>query len=727
MSLFKRRRVNKYNKLLNRKSKILNDEIQQSNFRFNVLTAIIYTFGVIIIMQLFNLQVVNGSTYRNISNTRLSREGTIEAARGKITDRSGIVLSSTVDSFSLEMFKTNVDNQMLNSSISLMTHILDENGDRYINDFPIGIDPFQFKFATEEEISDFKTKYKLPSTASAEEAFYLMRDKYEINSEDINEIARILAIRYAITTKGYSNTKSIKISNSISRNSAVQIQERSSELSGVNVVEEPIRRYNVNNSASHIIGYVSRINESNIKEFETNGDKHHYDANDKVGQTGIEKVFEEYLRGEDGVKQIDMNVDGSITGEYTAQEAIGGASIALTIDENLQRVTEQSISNNVAKIRAGGFGIPYDANGACAVVTKVKTGEILAMASYPDYNPQFFCDGISTEQWNNYNNNKTTPLRNRSIQNSYAPGSIYKMVTAISALQEGKIGIYDRINDTGRYFVQGADKDYRCWLFNDYGYGHGPLNVSGAIEKSCNFYFYTVGSRTGIDAIDRYARYFGLGRRTGVELPNENAGTLASPDLVKQNENRNWSEADTIISAIGQSYNDFTPIQIAKYISMLANGGKNIDLSIIKSVTLSNGTQVSDSEIDEFLDRKLNRTKENVEEIAINPEFLQAVLNGMESVTDSEGGTAYKIFKDFNISVGGKTGSAEAGANTNAWFVGFAPFENPEIAVVVMVENGGHGYYTAEVVRDVIQEYFGMNVESLVEDMSASIETQSIR
>ena len=727
MNLFKRRRVNKYNKILNKRNKLIKNEVEQSNIRYNVLTAIIYLFGVILIMQLFNLQVVNGSSYREISNTRLSREGKIEAARGRITDRTGVILSSTIDSFSLEMYKTNVDDEILNSSISLMTQILESNGDSYIDDFPVSINPFQFRSSSEEEILAFKSKFKIPETASAEESFYLVRDKYGIKSDDIGEIARILAIRYAITTKGYSNTKSIQISSSISRNSAVQIQERSSELSGVNVIEEPIRRYNVNNSASHIIGYVSRINEANIKEFKEKGDTHEYETNDKVGQTGIEKVFEEYLRGEDGVKQIDMNVDGSITGEYTAQEAIGGASIALTIDENLQRVTEQSLAFNVEKIRAGGFGHAYDANGACAVVTNVKTGEILAMASYPDYNPQFFCDGISTEQWNNYNNNKTTPLRNRAVQNSYAPGSIYKMVTAIAGLQEQKIGIYDRINDTGRYFVEGADKDYKCWLYNDYGYGHGPLNVSGAIEKSCNFYFYTVGSRTGIEAIDRYARYFGLGRKTGIELPNETPGLLAAPELVSQREGRNWSEADTIIAAIGQSYNDFSPIQVSKYISMLANGGKNIDLSIIKSVTLSNGTQVSDSEIEEFLDRKLGRTKEAVEEIPINQEYLQAVLKGMESVTDSEGGTAYQIFRDFNISVGGKTGSAEAGPNVNAWFVGFAPFENPEVAVVVMVENGGHGFYTAEVVRDVIQEYFGMNVENLVEDMSTSLEVQSIR
>ena len=193
------------------------------------------------------------------------------------------------------MYKTNVDDEILNSSISLMTQILESNGDSYIDDFPVSINPFQFRSSSEEEISAFKSKFKIPETASAEESFYLVRDKYGIKSDDIGEIARILAIRYAITTKGYSNTKSIQISSSISRNSAVQIQERSSELSGVNVIEEPIRRYNVNNSASHIIGYVSRINEANIKEFKEKGDTHKYETNDKVGQTGIEKVFEEYL------------------------------------------------------------------------------------------------------------------------------------------------------------------------------------------------------------------------------------------------------------------------------------------------------------------------------------------------------------------------------------------------------------------------------------------------
>ena len=701
-------------------------EIEKSNFRYNVVTTIIYIVGIIILMQLFNLQIVNGAEYRETSNTRLSREGKIEAARGNITDRTGIVLASADSSFSVEMYKTNVEDNVLNHSILTMTTILEQNGDSYINPFPISINPFEYHFDSEEDLQEWKKKYKIPDTASAEEAFYLFRDKYNIDSEDISEISKILAIRYAITTQGYSNTKSIQISDNISRNSAVQLQERGSDLTGVSIVQEPTRKYERGTLASHIIGYVSRITEDNKKDFKERGDTHEYDADDKVGQTGIEKVFEEYLRGEDGTKQIDMSVDGTITGEYTSQEAVGGANVVLTIDANLQTVAENALKNNIEKIKTGGFGKVYDANGGAVVVTNVKTGEILAMASYPDYNPTYFYDGISNAQWQEYNNSVTTPLRNRAIQNAYAPGSIFKMITAIAGLQEQKIGINDYINDVGQYYVEGTNKGYRCWIFTDYGHGHGRVNVISAIQKSCNYYFYEVGNRLGIDLLSKYARYFGLGSKTGVELPSEASGTVPAKELVKENENRNWSSADTIISAIGQSYNNYTPIQMAKYISMLANGGKNIDLSIIKNIVLSNGTQVARSEIDEFVKNKLNLEDTNQENIEINQENLNAVLEGMRSVAE-DGGTAYSIFKNFEISIGGKTGSAEAGKYVNAWFVGFAPFEDPEIAIVVMVENGGHGNYTAEVVRDIMLEYFGMNVASVKEDMTARLETESFR
>lgn len=625
------------------------------------------------------------------------------------------------------MYKTNVENSVLNNSILLMTNILKQNGDEYINPFPIKTNPYEFLFDSEEELAEWKKTYKIPETASAEEAFYLFRDKYEIESNDPDEIAQILAIRYAITTLGYSTTKSIQIADSISLESEVQLQEQGQQLTGVSVKQEPIRKYHTGSLASHIIGYVQTIRKENIEEFEANGDEHEYKNTDKIGQTGIEKVFEEYLRGEDGVKLIDMSVDGAITGEYISQEAIGGANIVLTIDANLQRVAEQALAANVEKIKNGGFGQVYDANGASVVVMDVNSGEVLAMASYPDYNPEeFYIGGISNSRWAELNDALKAPLYNRAIQSTYAPGSTFKMVTAVAALESGVVGVKEKINDNGRFYVS-DDYQPACWLFNDYGYGHGPLNVSGAIEKSCNYFFFEVSSRMGIDVLEKYARFFGLGSKTGIELSGEKAGTVANRKEFEEKTGNRWTMGYTVSAAIGQGDNDFTPVQMAKYISMIANGGKKLNVSIVKDIILSNGTYVARSEIEEFTKKKLNLPDDTSENLTISEETKKAVLDGMLSVTDDEGGTAYSVFQDFNIRVGGKTGSAEVGNKVNAWFVGFAPFDNPEIAVVVTVENGGHGYYTAEVVRDIIAEYFGMNVQAVTENMSAQSEVETFR
>ncbi len=686
--------------------------------------------GIIILFRLFNLQIVNGAEYRENSNTRLAREAKIEAARGSILDRSGNVLVSTEMKFSLEMYKSKTDDEQLNSSISLMTSILENNGNSYVDTFPISIEPFEYHFESEEKLAEWKKEYDIPETASAEEAFYLFRDKYNINSEDIKEIRRVLAIRYAISTIGYSTTKSMEISDEISRNAAVQLQENSQNLTGINIVVEPIRVYHTGTLASHIIGYMGRISSEDEKKFEEEGDDYEYAPDDKIGKTGIESVFEKYLRGKDGTKQIDMSVDGTVTGEYTSEEAIGGANVVLTIDANLQRIAEDALERNIMKIREGGFGQAFPAETGAVVVTNVQTGEILAMASYPDYEPALFYNGISQSKLNEYNAVKAS--FNRATQGQYPPGSIFKMVTAIAGLDSGVISKDELINDNGRYIVS-DDPNYNnpaCWYFNDYGVGHGKLNVEGALMKSCNYFFFEVGNRVGIDNLDSYADYFGLGKKTGIEIP-EYQGTLASR-AVAETRGEVWSKAYTASASIGQSYNAFTPVQMAKYISMVANGGHPLDLSIVKNVINSNGSQVSQDELNEYVNKTLGTDAVNLQDRNINPEIIDVVHRGMKSVAEEEGGTAYNIFRDFEIEIGGKTGSAELSNNKNsddviAWFAGFAPYENPEIAIVVMVEKGGHGNYTAEVVREIMAEYFGMNMAQVVEDMSAVTEIESFR
>ena len=439
--------------------------------------------------------------------------------------------------------------------------------------------------------------------------------------------------------------------------------------------------------------------------------------NDKVGKTGIEKVFEKYLRGKDGIKQIDMSVDGIVTGESIVKEAISGSDVVLTIDSQLQKITEDTLARGISNIQNSKDA--KDASEGAAVVLNVQTGEVLAMASYPNYNPALFTNGISSEDYQKYVNDKRHPFINKAISDKSAPGSIFKMVTAIAALESNQISLTEKIDDTYRYTFY---RDYQptCWKPG----GHGWLNLTQAIEVSCNFFFYEIGRRAGIAKIDEVGKKLGLGSKTGIELPDEIAGTLSGPDVDKQ-----WTGGKTIQTAIGQSYNDYTPLQMAKYTSMIANGGKNIDVTIVKSINNPDGTTVSRNELDSYIHDKLGVDTNSGADLSISQTDLEAIKNGMKNVTSDESGTAYKYFKDFSISIGGKTGSASIGnsGHANAWFVGFGPFDNPKIAVAVYVKRGEHGAYTAPIARDIFAQYFGMNAVEIKEDMSVNSQMMSIR
>ena len=684
------------------------------NLRYNIVTIFTYVIGIILIIQLFNLQIIHGSKYREESNTRLTRESILEADRGEILDRSGNILVSSSQKFNLELYKSKIDNNSLNESILKIVQVLEKYNVNYTDNFPIKIEPFEYTIS-DENLVNWKKNNNIDENATAEEAFNKFKEKYKIENTDNKQVRKIIAIRYAIAKEGYSSTKSLTIAKDIPREAVAEFSEKSDKFPGINITVQPVRVYKEGTLASHILGYASKIGSDEYQQ-----KKDEYDQNDLIGKTGIESLFEKYLKGQKGTKQIDMAVDGTTTAEVVEQEAVAGSNIVLTIDSKLQKITEDALKENIEKIKNGGFGKSYDAKGGSCVVMNVKTGEVLAMASYPDYNPQSFANGISSEEWKSYNENKSYPLINKAIQSAYEPGSIFKMVTAIAGLESGNISLTEKINDTGVYKKYGAE--WKCWYYTDYHRGHGYLNVIGAIQKSCNFFFYETADRMGIDTLVRFAKYFGLGSKTGIELRGETAGVVSGKESKqKLHNNEPWSAGDTLQSAIGQYDNEFSPIQMARYISMLANGGHKIDPTIIKTIRNADGSEASREEINKFVNSKLGIEDDNSEEININQNYLNAVLEGMKSVTSDSGGTAYVRFKDFNISVGGKTGSAEAAGNkVHAWFVGFAPFENPEIAIVVMVENGGHGNYTAEVVRDIMAEYFGMNTQNVEEDMSAT-------
>lgn len=682
---------------------------KNNRIRYNIITILVYLIGIVLLAQLFNLQIIHGAEYRETSNVRLTRESVLKADRGNIKDNTGTLLAGVEAQNTIVLYKTKVSNQVLNDTILRLINLLSQNGDKYVDNFLMDVNPYRFKLTEEEPQKKWKKANNINADATAEETFNYFKNKYEITTDNVEDARKIMAIRYEISYQGYSNTKSIQIAQNISRNTLLEIKERNSDFPGVEITEEPKRVYPLGNTASHIIGRIGRIEEEELK-----GNEDTYDQNDIIGKSGIEYVFEEFLKGKNGVKQIDMDVEGTITNEYIAKEAVAGNDVILTIDSKLQATAEQALKNNIERIANGAFGKASPADAGVAVVLNVKTGEVLAMASNPDYDPSAFVNGIDENTWNYYINGDTKPLENKAISAMYSPGSTYKMVTALAGLETGAITTTDKIRDTGIY--RKYNSSWKCWKIS----GHGYLDVSNAIERSCNYFFYELGDRVGIDTLAKYSYYLGLGHKTGIELKGEIPGVLASNEIAKQ-ENRVWNPGETISAAIGQSYNTFTPIQMAKYVAMVANRGKKLDVTIVKSIIRPDGSEIPRNEYESKVSEKLGLTPDNTEEMSFNETNIQAILEGMRGVTSESGGTAYSTFRDFDIEVGGKTGSAQTGVEgkTNAWFVGFAPFDNPEIAIVVFVRNGGSGGYTAEVARDIIAQYFGMNTSQVYEDMQA--------
>ena len=384
---------------------------ETTNFRFNILTMIVYIIGVILIIRLFGLQIVSGAEYREMSNTRLSREHILEPSRGEILDRSGTILATTTSSFNLELYKTKSDNETLNNCILNLINLCESYNIKYPDSFPVNSEVTEYSIEG-ENLNKWLSKYKLPEDSTPTDTVNYFIKKYDIETNDIKEARKIISIRYEITTKGYSSTKSLNIAENVPREMIAVICERNSEFPGITITTQSTRKYNYGNLASHIIGYIGKINEDEYNEA-----KDIYKNNDYVGRTGIESLFEEYLRGEKGTEEIEMSVDGTVTGETVTRDAKQGSTVVLTVDSKLQEVAERALANNIEKIRNGGFSRAYNAKGGSVIAIDVHSGEILAMASNPDYSPESWVGGISVADYNKIKEENS--LFTKSISGSF--------------------------------------------------------------------------------------------------------------------------------------------------------------------------------------------------------------------------------------------------------------------------------------------------------------------
>ncbi|MBI5183536.1 MAG: penicillin-binding protein 2 [Nitrospinae bacterium] len=479
--------------------------------------------------------------------------------------------------------------------------------------------------------------------------------------------------------------KHILIKGDISREDVAFIMEHNLDLTGVLLKIEPMRSYEYNDLASHIIGYLGEITREQLKKRGNTG----YDLGDFVGQYSLEEIYEDLLRGEKGGRGIEVDASGRelrVIGEVKPK---AGHNLILTIDLGIQMIADRLMEGKVGSI----------------VVMDPNNGEVLAMVSRPSFDPNLFARGVSESNWSALIKDPRHPIQNRAIEGQYPPGSIYKIVTAIAGLEEGVITRDTTFNCPGFYNL--GRGIYRCWKKG----GHGSMDVYQALVQSCDVFFYNIGYRVGIDALKRYALDFGLGRPTSIDLEHEKGGLIPSTEWKKNVRGEPWFIGETISASIGQGYNMVTPIQMANMIAVIANGGTLWRPYILKRIEDINGMIIKEVNPD------------IIKEIHITPKTLNIIRKALLDVVADKNGTGKLAYIE-GIDVAGKTGTAQVVRfkrerdeekkeipfefRDHGWFISFAPFDKPQIAIAVLVEHGGEsgGRSAAPIAKEIIKEYF---------------------
>lgn len=655
--------------------------------RFIFIFCFLAVFTAFCVARLFSLQIVHGDEYKEKAENRLVRAYPIKAPRGEMLDRYGRPMVTNSMGYYVQIQNISKDNDVLNKTIYNLIKIFEADNTEYVDEFPITNTPYTFNFPNaknkEEAIKKWKKENDLKNLETAEDVMEYYFEEYDIDEEyDAQDARNIVAVRYTMEAKNFSVMNPYTFGNDITMETVQKIKERSYELGGVSVEIEPVREYVNGTMAAHILGRTDIIYKEEYDELKDQG----YGMNDIIGKDGLEKVLEKYLKGTDGYKRVEQTKLGSVSQTLSIKPAETENFAILTIDSVLQGVAEKSLAENIEATRNDrGF----DCFSGAAVAVEIGTGEVLAMASLPGYHPAEY-----TKKYNELFENPQNPLLNRALGGAYTPGSTFKPLTSIAALEEGIITPNTKIEDLGVYKYYAPSYQPTCLIWKNTGKTHGSINVSEAIGVSCNYFFYDVGRRLTIDKISHYAKGFGLGQTTGIELA-EAEGVVASKEF-RESRNMEWYPGDTLQAAIGQSDNMFTPAQLASYVSTIINRGNRYALHLVKDIrNYKTGEIVYKNE--PYL----------ISKFEISESTVEAVKDGMRRVT--EDGTAKAVFEDFPIAVGGKTGTAEvSNGSDTVLFVGFAPYDNPKIAVAVVLEHGATSRYAAQVARDMFEQYLGL-------------------
>ena len=653
------------------------------------------------VLRLIFLQLVNSDSFKAQATNTTDYNFTVTAARGDIVDSAGRRIAASTTSYNVVLSKLLMGDEDLDAMLQRIVELLEAHGEKWNDSLLIGEPDAagHYSFTAQADstsdqkaLAAMKDSLGLQQYATADDVMEKLVEDYKLEGYPFHWQRVLGGIHYEMQQQAFSNVNNFVMAENVSEVTVATIKENSLTMPGVEIVETSTRSYDEGDIIPHVLGRVGKITAEKWKVTDENGQTTYplrekgYNMNDMIGVSGLEAVYEDELRGKDGVETITRSSDGVIVGTAMTTVPEPGHTVQLTIDSAFQQAVDKALAKNIEMINST-YNNSSSAKAAAGavVVISTKDGSVLAASNYPSYDQNLFAT-----QYSQYSSDPGLPLLNRALQGLYTPGSTFKLCTSVAALEEGIITPSTIIEDKGIYTYY-VDPQPMCWIWRQAHTTHGRINVSQAIVDSCNYFYYEVGRLTGIKKLDEYATAFGLGQSTGIEI-GDVSGVLASPEWAEAHD-REWTDGQTITAAIGQSYNLFTPLQLANYVATLVSGGEHYETHLLKNVKSYDNSRV----VGVYGKGPLN-------DLNISDSTMAAVTKGMHDLTYD---SLRSAFSRCVVEAGAKTGSAQVGTDiANGTFVAYAPYDDPEIAIAIVVEKGGSGSLLANAAVDIINAWF---------------------
>lgn len=666
-----------------------------------IIIAFMILISMIFALRLIEWQVIDYDVYSEMASNSTTYSLKLEAARGEILDTNGEPLAASVMTYNVVMNALEIDSDR-NPALFNLIELMRDNEVEWENILPIEIDligNYQFTVETSSEKTYLlESMLGLDDTATAEECMDLLIARYNCEDYSRQDALDIISIRYGMTRVNFNISDPYVIAEDVSFDFVEIVSEQSSNMNGVEIEVSSKRDYGDGTLAPHIIGTIGLMSSSQYDSIVEDGNLYSsnniqgYSYNDVIGQSGIESVFEDLLRGDNGSSKIYTDENGETVTEIVV-EPVAGENVYLTLDTDLQEMLNYSLAKNVEAASS------EECVAGAAVVLDIETFGVLASSTYPTYDLELAQS--SSSYYAELLADETLPLFNRAFSGQFAPGSVMKPLVALAGLEEGVItddySVYcDKVYD---YY---ASNPLTCIGTHNVGY----VDLYTAMYSSCNSFFCDVGRLLGIDTLEIYANLFSLGEKTGIEL-YEASGTMTNPDEYEDNHGTSWVDGVTIQAAIGQADSAFTPLQLATYCATIANDGVRLETHLFNY-----STSFDNSEITSTYEPQV------VETIDIDIENIEIVQESMRAVVTT--GTASSTFSSYGIAVAAKTGTSENADNPDTTtFIAYAPYDDPEIAIAVVIEYGENGTLSRNVAKDLFDAYFfGITVEEkIAEDL----------